>query len=143
MKSLFVLMFSLFFISGTAACGQTTQGNQPGEKTEVLSETIDVYYFHFARRCVTCVNVQKATEKVLSEMYGKEMENGSLVYHEVNLSESSSADIATKLEVGGQALLVVSGEKKYDITMQGFMYASRDYEKFKEILESTIGKVKT
>jgi len=89
------------------------------------------------------VNVQKATEKVLAENYRQELENGTVVYHEINLSDPGSREIARKLGVGRQALIVVSGDKGYDLTMQGFMFASRDYERFRATLDEAIKEVKS
>lgn len=143
MKNIVLLMISMLFIFGTSACGQASADGQSSLEAIVSTEKVDVYYFHFTRRCVTCVSVQEATEKVLKEHYSKEIENGNLVFHEINLSEPGSKEIAQMLEVGGQALLVVSGSKKIDITMQGFMHAPRDIERFKEILDSAISDAKT
>jgi hypothetical protein len=143
MKNIILLMISMSFIFGTSACGQANADVQSSREPIVSTEKVDVYYFHFTRRCFTCVKVQEATEKVLKEHYGKEIENGKLVFHEINLSEPGSKEIAEMLEVGGQALLVVSGGKKVDITMQGFMHAPRDYDRFKKILDSAILDAKT
>ncbi len=147
-KKLLFLIISLPLISGLTACSQSNAGEQRHQNSENSSETIaegkvEVYYFHFTRRCVSCVTVQQTTEKVLAEHYSEEMENGSLVYHEINLSDPESREIAGKLGVGGQALIVVSGNKVYDLTMQGFMLAARDYNRFKDTLDTAIAKVKT
>ncbi|MGF1584703.1 MAG: nitrophenyl compound nitroreductase subunit ArsF family protein [Bacteroidales bacterium] len=143
MKNIFLLMISMSFIFGTSACSQASADGQSSRETIAATEKVDVYYFHFTRRCVTCVSVQEATEKVLKEHYGKEIENGKIVFHEINLSDPGSKEIAQMLEVGGQALLVVSGSKKVDITVQGFMHAPRDYDRFKNILDSAISDAKT
>lgn len=45
--------------------------------------------------------------------------------------------------MGRQALLVTSGNKKFDLTMQGFMLASRDFDQFKATLDEAIKKVKS
>jgi hypothetical protein len=143
MKNVIFLMISLLILPGIGACGQSTEGekqNLSGESEP--ANTVEVYYFHFTRRCVTCVNVQKATEKVLKDHYGDELENGSIVYNEINLSEPESRETAQMLGVGGQALLVTCGDKKHDLTMQGFMLASRDYNQFKDALDEAIKRVK-
>jgi hypothetical protein len=143
MKTFFVLLFSMLLFPGISACGQSQAEEQQNRAVSESSNAVEVYYFHFTRRCVSCVNVQKATEKVLKDHYREELENGSIVYHEVNLSEPGSMKIAEKLGVGRQALLVTSGNEKYDLTMQGFMLASRDYDQFKATLDEAIKKVKS
>jgi hypothetical protein len=142
MNKLFLLIISLPFIFCTIACGQTNTEAQKQQQAVVSSGKVDVYYFHFTQRCVTCISVQKATEKVLNENYKKEIDNGSLVYHEINLSEPESMNIAKLLDIGNQGLFVVNGSIKYDLTMQGFMYAPRDYDRFKQTLEEAISKVR-
>jgi hypothetical protein len=142
MRTVFIFLVSLIILPAIGACGQSTAGEQQNPAELTPASAVEVYYFHFTRRCVSCVNVQKATEKVLKDHYGKELENGSIVYHEINLSEPGSREIAQKLGVGRQALLVTSGDRNLDLTMQGFMLASRDYNQFKAALDEAIEKVK-
>lgn len=132
----------MLIFPGISACGQSTAGERQSGVNPESADVVEVYYFHFTRRCVTCVNVQKATEKVLKDHYKEELESGTIVYHEINLSDPESREIAQRLGVGRQSLLVASGESKYDITMQGFMLASRDYDQFKATLEEAIKKAK-
>lgn len=148
MKTVLFLIISLSFALGNLSCNQSTAGEQKrgnqNESADLNSENkIEVYYFHFTRRCATCVAVQEATEQFLKENYPDDMDNGSLVYHEVNLSEPESRDVAQKLDVSGQALLVVSGDEKHDLTMQGFMYAMRDYDRFAGVMKEAITKIKS
>ncbi len=143
MKTFFFLLICMPFFHVISACGQGTAGEAVQQEPAVTAGTVEVYYFHFTRRCVSCVNVQRATEKVLEENYRQELENGTVVYHEINLSDPGSREIARKLGVGRQALIVISGDKGYDLTMQGFMYASRDYERFRSTLEEAIKEVKS
>jgi hypothetical protein len=142
MKPFFILFISMLIFPGISACGQNAAGEQQSGVNTESAEVVEVYYFHFSRRCVTCINVQKATEKVLKDHYKEELENGSIVYHEINLSDPESREIAQRLGVGRQSLLVASGDRKFDLTMQGFMLASRDYDQFKTTLEEAIKKIK-
>ena len=143
MKTIYLFLFTLLFQPVFSACGQSAAGEQTSREIAITNGRVEVYYFHFTRRCISCVNVQKATEKVLKEHYKAEIDNGSIVYLEVNLSEPESGEIAQKLGVGRQALLVISGEKVYDLTMQGFMLASRDYNKFRATLDEAIKQAKS
>ncbi len=143
MKFLFILIISVSFVFSATACGHSTAGENKQHEAVISDEKVEVYYFHFTRRCVSCVNVQKATERVITENFKAEVDNGTLVYHEINLSDPESRKIAELLDVGRQALMVVSKDKKLDLTMQGFMLASRDYDKFKEALEEAIKKIKS
>lgn len=148
MKPIIISMIAMSVIFGISSCGQGKAGEQGNNVLTAAikanpGDRVEVYYFHFERRCISCILVQQATEKVLAENHAEEIENGSLVYYEINLSNPESLETARLLGVGGQALLVVSGNKKYDLTMQGFMLAARDYNRFKETLELAIARVKT
>ncbi len=143
MRTFLILSISIIILSGISACGSGAAGEQNTREIAISEGSVEVYYFHFTRRCVSCVNVQKATEKVLKDHYKEELENGTIVYHEVNLSDPGSREIAQRLGVGRQALIVISGDKGYDLTMQGFMLANRDYDQFKATLDEAIKEVKS
>jgi hypothetical protein len=143
MKTFFIFLISLMFFPGISACGPGAAGEQNKKEIANTEGKVEVYYFHFTRRCASCVNVQKATEKVLKDHYKEELENGTIIYNEVNLSDPESREIAKKLGIGRQALIVISGDKAFDLTMQGFMLASRDYDQFKAALDGAIKEVKS
>ncbi len=142
MKTFFIFLISLLILPVMSACGQNSPGNQNQQETAVASSKVDVYYFHFTRRCVSCVNVQNATGKVLKDHYARELSEGTIVFHEINLSEPESREIAQMLDVGGQGLLIVNGDKKFDLTMQGFMHAGRNYERFEKEMVEAISRAK-
>ncbi len=142
MSKFFILLITLPLLFSGIACGQASDSEQPQAETAEISEKVEVYYFHFTRRCASCVNVQKATERVLVENFKEDIDNGTIVYHEINLSEPESRELAKTLEVNSQGLIVVNGKEKLDLTMQGFMYASRDYDRFRKELEEAIFKLK-
>jgi hypothetical protein len=54
------------------------------------------------------------------------------------LDEDSSAPLAKKCKAEGQALLVISGANRTDLTDKGFMYAKSNPAKLKAELKKTI-----
>jgi hypothetical protein len=142
MKTFFIFLIPLLFLPGISACGQNPANTKNQKETAVTGSNVDVYYLHFTRRCVSCINVQNAAEKVLKDHYARELSEGTIVFHEINLSEPESREIAQMLDVGGQGLLVVNGDKKFDLTMQGFMYAGRDYDRFEKEMVDAISRAK-
>jgi len=84
---------------------------------------VEVYYFHYTRRCVTCQAVEAESQKIISTLYPKEMKEGKIEFIGVNLDEKNSKTIARKCKAEGQSLLVISGSKRIDLTEEGFMYA--------------------
>ncbi|MCE5332670.1 MAG: nitrophenyl compound nitroreductase subunit ArsF family protein [Bacteroidales bacterium] len=99
---------------------------------------VEVYYFHYTRRCVTCQAVEAESQKIISTLYAKEMKEDKIKFIGVNLDAKNSKAIARKCKAEGQALLVISGNKRIDLTEEGFMYAKTKPEKLKAELKKVI-----
>lgn len=126
------VLFSVVFCNSVA-------GNEGKKETKIIqSEKVEVYYFHYTRRCVTCTTVENETKAALEELYAEEMKNEKVIFKAFNLDEASSEEIAEKLEISGQTLLVVAGDKKENLTTIAFMNAKSNPEKLREIIKSTI-----
>ena len=125
--SALVLLFAMM-----TACSE-----QKVQNTEVATiendGSVEVVYFHNARRCATCEAVEAQSKAALQEMYGNDVKLS--VY---NLEDKEGAGIAEALDVSGQTLLVISGSTKIDITNEAFLYARTNPEKFKETLKENI-----
>jgi hypothetical protein len=59
----------------------------------------------------------------------------------VNLDEAASESLAKKLTIEGQTLLIVSGEKKFDLTNDAFLNVNGKPEKLKALLKQTIDPI--
>lgn len=99
---------------------------------------IEVYYFHYTHRCATCMAVEAESQKIISTLYAKEIKEGRVKFMAINLDDKSSKELADKCKAEGQALIVLSGSKRFDLTEQGFMYARTNPEKLKAELKKTI-----
>ncbi|MEI8271896.1 MAG: nitrophenyl compound nitroreductase subunit ArsF family protein [Paludibacter sp.] len=99
---------------------------------------VDVYYFHYTRRCVTCQAVETETLKSIQQLYSKHFKTGEVSFKSVNLDEKTNEAIAKKCKAEGQALLVISNNKRVELTEQGFMYAINSPEKLKAELKKVI-----
>ena len=126
-----LLVFTFFSVNGVAA----------DKKSQVAiskSSKIEVYYFHFTRRCITCNAVEDVSKESISTLYPTQTKNGQITFKSVNLDEKSSEILAKKCQAEGQALLVICNEKRFDLTNKGFMYAKSSPEKLKAELKKTI-----
>jgi len=94
---------------------------------------LQAYYFHNATRCVTCKTVEAEAKTNLKELYGDKVSFQSL-----NLEDKSTKEIAKKLKVSGQTLLVVNGSKQVNLTNDGFLYAVTNPNKFKSIIKEKV-----
>ena len=102
------------------------------------SEKVEVYYFHFNARCVTCKTVEAETKADIELLYPAQVKSGRISFKAVNLDEPSGKGIAEKLGVNGQTLLLVKGAQKVNITNEGFMYARTDPEKLKAVIREKV-----
>jgi hypothetical protein len=121
-----------FFAVNTLAADKKTQS------VVLKSAKVEVYYFHFTRRCVTCQAVETETQAAIKALYPVQAKKGLITFKAVNLDEKTSEVFAKKCKAEGQALLVISGGKRIDLTEQGFMYAKSNPEKLKAELKKVI-----
>lgn len=94
---------------------------------------VNVYYFHFNTRCETCRAVESEAKADVSMLFGKDVS-----FAAYNLDKPDGEAKGKELGVNSQTLLVVKGEKKVNLTNEGFLYARTEPEKFKKIIEEKI-----
>jgi hypothetical protein len=102
---------------------------------------VEVYYFHFTRRCATCQAIEAEAQKSITSLYPKQLKSGKITFKSVNLDEKDNKSLAEKCKAEGQALLVISGKKRFDLTEQGFMYAKSNPDKLKQEIKKSIDSV--
>ena len=130
MKKAIFLSFVLMMIMGNyTGYGQT----QKKETANLAVNKVEAYYFHNSARCVTCKTVESEAKTDLESLYG-----GEVIFKALNLEDDSTKPIAKQLKVSGQTLLLVKGDKKINITNEGFMYARTNPAKFKSIIKEKV-----
>lgn len=134
--TLFVSILALMF--GSISCNN--QGNKKEVAQLLNTSNVNIYYFHFTRRCATCMAVEENARKAVEALYPNEVKAGEYSFTSLNLDEASTKGIADKLGVGGQTMMVVRGDKKLNITSAVWM-AAHDLDKMKVEIKSGIDKV--
>ena len=137
MKQLLLLSIVVVMMIGSMSC-DAAQGKNGQTVKAITTQKVEVYYFHFTRRCVTCKTVEAESKRAVESLYPAQAKAGKINFKSINLDDDNSKAIAKKLDVGGQCLLVVSGSKKIDLTSEGFMYAISNPEKLKAVIKSAI-----
>lgn len=132
MKSLNVILSLILFVGLNISCNA-----QPEKKAInsdlAVAESVEVFYFHNTRRCVTCQAVEKESKGIVEELYDEKV-----TFLAYNLEEKDGKAMAGKLGVSGQTLLIVSGDTRINITNEGFMNARSNPEKLKQIMKEKI-----
>lgn len=137
MKKIVFLSFMLSLLFGSISCDAQNKEKQQ-KSVKVLSDKVEVYYFHYTRRCVTCNMVESEAIKHLDSLYPELVKSGKITFVSINLEDASNKAIAEKCKATGQSLLVVSGDKRVDLTQAGFMYARSQPEKYKTEIKSAV-----
>jgi hypothetical protein len=135
MKNLLLLSLSFLLYAGVSCNGQPRQ--KPVTEASATGD-IEVYYFHLTTRCVTCRTVEAEAKKDLNMLYPDLMKDGKISFIALNLDEDQGKTVGEKLGVSGQTLLIVKGDKKINITNEGFLYAVSQPEKFKEVIKNKV-----
>jgi len=139
MKKIVMLMLLATSFS-MLSCNSTT-GTSEEKATAVEQADIMVYYFHYTRRCATCNAVEDVTRLALKEYYGDKVEKGEIAFQSINIEEKEGEATANKLEIAGQALIVLKGDKITDLTEKGFLYAVSEPEKLKAEVKTAVDAV--
>ena len=137
MKKLTFLTLLVGLMLSSVACNAQTS-NDKKKTVSAVTDKVEVFYFHYTRRCLTCNAVEEVTKKTLAEIYPEQSKQGKIVFTSVNLDEKSSKSIAKKCNAEGQALIIMGKGKRTDLTQSGFMNARSKPEALKEDIKKTI-----
>jgi hypothetical protein len=127
--------FMMLLLSGVSCNAQT-------EKKQTVSgntgNDVEVYYFHMTNRCVTCKTIESEARKNIEILYPSQVKNGKISFIALNIQEAPGKEIGARLGVNSQALLIVKGDQKYNITNEGFLYAVSKPDKFREVIKGKV-----
>ena len=135
MKTIQFILFAVAALSMNLTCQAQNDNSEKNTKVSKTGE-VEVFYFHYTRRCVTCKAVEDVSKEAIAELYGE-----TISFTGYNLDEQEGKDKGQDLAISGQTLLIVSGDTKINITNEGFMYARSNPEKFKQIISEKVNSL--
>ena len=138
MKAFKLTLMLLLTVTLSACNAQSSQDQKSGIAN---TDELQIYYFHFTRRCATCNAVETETKVVLETFYYDQVTDGNIAFTSLNLEEEDGNKMAEQLKVSGQTLLLVKGDQMVNLTNEGFMNARINSSKFHEILKNNIEKM--
>jgi hypothetical protein len=130
-----ILVSTLLIILAADSCHAQTN---PKPSPAASGSAVEVYYFHMTIRCEACKTVEAEAKKNIELLYPEELKSGKISFTALNLDEASGRALGEKLGVNSQALLIVKGDQKINITNEGFLYAGSKPLKFTEIIKMKI-----
>ena len=134
MKTMRFLLVLAILLPSLVSNGQ----NKAATKSAAKTEKIEVYYFHFTRRCMTCNAVETESKKAVEAMYPNLVKSGKITFKAFNLDDATCKTVAERCGAEGQSLLVIGSGKRIDLTSQGFQYAVNNPDKLKAELKKAI-----
>ena len=132
-NKLFILITVMLL---SVSCNAQSNKKQPSNK--VVSNNIEVYYFHYERRCATCLAVEAESKKAVETLYPEQVKSGKISFESLDFTQDASASAIQKAKAEGQSLLIISGNNRIDLTDVAFMYARNNPEKLKAEIKKTI-----
>jgi hypothetical protein len=114
------------------------QTNQKPAVALTNNGDVEVYYFHMTIRCVTCKTIEAEARKNIEMLYPEQFKSGKISFTALNIEEPAGQITGQRLGVNSQAILIVKGDQKFNITNEGFLYAVSQPEKFTEVMKSKI-----
>lgn len=105
------------------------------------TDKIEAYYFHFTSRCMTCRTVEERAKENLKDLYPEMWKNGTLTFTAANLNEKEGEELAGKLGVSGQTLMIAKGKKQINLTNEAFLYAVTNPEKYKKVIKEKVDEL--
>lgn len=127
---------------GLFACGGGNSKTQKSNEADNTKDRIEVLYFHGRQRCATCMAIEQRTRETLKEQFADEMENGTIVFRVIDLSQPENEALADKYEVTWSSLFVcrwkAGRETPENLTEFAFGNARKAPEAFKTGLAARI-----
>ncbi|MDX9929808.1 MAG: nitrophenyl compound nitroreductase subunit ArsF family protein [Bacteroidales bacterium] len=137
MKNLTFSAITLLFLATVACNGQAGQ-KEAATASEKNTGVVEVIYFHNTSRCVTCKTVEAEAKSNIALLYTPQVNEGKISFRSYNIEEPEGKAVADRIGVAGQSLMIVKGDHKENLINDGFMYAIRQPEKFREIMKTKI-----
>jgi hypothetical protein len=103
-------------------------------------KVLDVYYTHSTNRCAGCKAIETQTKETLEKDFKKEVSEGKIVFHAINIDLKQNKAFVEKYEVWGSGLFMINNatSKNTDLTKEGFAMARTKPEEFRAVLAKAI-----
>lgn len=93
------------------ACGNKNTKENKSQEKQSQKDHVEVLYFHGKQRCITCAAIEKNTKEVVESQFADELENGTLVFKSIDISQSENEEITNKYEVTWSSLFITKMER--------------------------------
>ncbi len=92
--------------AGATAPDSKAAAKSPGE--DGPADRVVVYYFHGARRCPTCLGIQKIIEQTVEGSFAAKLASGDLEFREINYDLDENKHFAKEFELSFSTMIVAT-----------------------------------
>ncbi len=85
--------------------GETANKTQE-QNVKNSAEKLEVFLFHSAQRCASCITIGKFAGETVNEYFQSELKNGKIEFREINIDLPENKDLAIKFQAGGSSLFI-------------------------------------
>lgn len=111
----------IVIVTSAVAVGIVREGAKSGVSGAAIApveepQAVTVYYFHGEMRCVTCLAIETATERVVHAEFGDEIASGNLRYLALNFDAPENRHFREKYDLAFGTVLVqgVDDERSWE-----------------------------
>lgn len=135
----------------TACCSSTQEKSCCTDEKEgntTFEDGLHVLYFHGAKRCPTCMSIEKNVQELIQSKYAQQVADKKVYVHVLDYSKESGKALATQFQVSFSSLILLNkqGDKVSDgnVTRFAFSTSRRQPEVFKAGVAAVLdGALKT
>lgn len=130
--------------SNTGISAQENNSNAPKVQNSKPAEKVQVFVFHSANRCYSCIAMGQYTKDTVEQKFPEELKSGKIEFKEINVDLPANREVAAKFRAAGSSLFInpiIDGKDNIKEEIQpwrllGNKQAFSDYlsEKIKQIL---------
>jgi len=145
MKKLCIFLIIIFTIGLISGCNVSknviseSSGNTPINKDV---EKIEVYHFHGASQCFSCMTIKEFAEKTVNTYYSDLLESGKMEFKSINIELPENREVSTKYGATGSSLWIgtyINGEFHKEQNTNVW-YKVRDEEGFLSYLKEFLDR---
>jgi hypothetical protein len=133
----FLVIIMVVVISGIfVSCGNKKSSQT--DTNEVITygqHKVEIYYFHGNRRCASCNAIEKVAKQCIEDVYAN---NDDVKFFTINFEKTENKDIVAKYDIQWSSLIIASGDKSIDLTLDAFQYAMSNPEFLKNEINEVI-----
>lgn len=125
-----------------SACGNNSAQNNTTTEEQPEKDHVEILYFHGKQRCATCMAIESNTEEAIKTQFADELENGTVIFKTIDISDPENEKVADKYEVTWSSLIIgkwKDGKETYEnLTEFAFANARTSPDTFKSGLTEKV-----